>query len=296
MEDVKLKRRVFCIWIVFLFCSAIFFNVRWCWAADAIVLDVNGKVELSSNDQTTLINTGQVLHANDQLKSQGGTARIMFSDGRVLMLEAGGTLQIAIQAKPARPDSVAAKIIKSLGEVTQESQGPTRKAMVRKGVQRIPVIHPCNTAIFPGELTFTWNPFEKLHSLHLALKSLSPPSSYSFSIAPGADAFTLSPDTAKLKPGIKYYWKLTGSDSTGSTYNSRTCWFTILSDEQVATLQKEVHAIENMKDMSTKERDLLTATLYLAYKLYDRVYPLLEAYPDDPGMQNIFEKVQEIRR
>jgi hypothetical protein len=190
---------------------------------------------------------------------------------------------------------VASKLIKSIEELTQESQGPTRKAMVRKGMQtrNIHIISSCNTGIFPEKVVFQWKPLEKLRTLNLAIKSLSPLSSYSLQLAPDSDTFTPTPDKAELQPGITYYWKLTGADETGKTYNSRTCWFTILSGEQVNTLQEELQAIEHMKDISRKERDFLTANLYLAYKLHDWGRPILAAYPDDKGMQAILRKIQE---
>ena len=222
---------------------------------------------------------------------------IMFSDGRIVTLTSGQTLQIIVQAKTDEPDNVASKLIKSLEDLTQDTQGPTRKAMVREGIQtrNIPIISPCNTGILPEELVLKWKPLEGLHTLNLAIRSLSPTSSYSFSLVPGFGAFTLSSDKAKLQPGITYYWKLIGSDATGKLYDSRTCWFTILAEEQVSTLQEELQAIEQMKDISRKERDFLRANLYLAYKLYNRGFPILEAYPNDKGMQKILEKVQKFR-
>ena len=280
---------------VFLYCVMISCCVELCWAADAIVLDVSGKVELIARDRTGLIHSGQVLHADDQLKSQGGTAKIICADGRMLTLEVGKTLQITPQTQTTQPDSVASKIIKSLGEVTQETQGPTRKAMVRKGIQRIPSISPCNTAILPDKKVFTWKPPPQLQTLELVLKPASSSTIFSFPLDSGSGKFTLSADIAELRSGVKYYWKLNGSDKNGRRYASRTCWFTILSDEQVRMLQEDMHVIEEMKDISLKERDFLTASLYLAYKLYDHVSPLLKAYPDDPGMQAILENVQKIK-
>jgi hypothetical protein len=280
---------------VFLYCVMMSCSVDLCWAADAIVLDVSGKVELIGRDQTGLIHSGQVLHADDQLKSQGGTAKIIYADGRMLTLEVGKTLQIATQTQTTQPDSVASKIIKSLGEMTQETQGPTRKAMVRKGIQRIPIISPCNTAIMPDKKSITWKPLPQLQTLELVLKPASSSTMFSFPLDPGSEKFTLSADRAELRSGIRYYWKLNGSDKNGRRYASRTCWLTILSDEQVRTLQEDLHVIEEMQDISPKGRDFLTASLYLAYQLYDRVSPLLKAYPDDPGMQVILENVQEIK-
>jgi hypothetical protein len=297
MKNTKhvLQRRLFWIWLLFLTCSwIIVFDVERCWAADAIVLDVNGNVELHSNNQIIAIQTGQTLQVGDQLKSQGGTATIMFSDGRVVTLASEQTLQITVQAETDHPNNVASKLIKSLEDLMQDTQGPTRKAMVREGARSIPIISPCNTGIFPENIVFQWKPLERLHTLNLAIKSLAPTSSYSLSLTPGSGDFTLSLNKAKLQPGITYYWKLIGSDATGKLYNSRTCWFTILSEEQVSTLQEELQAIELMKDISRKERDFLTAYLYLAYKLYDRGFPILETYPDDQGMQTILRKVQEV--
>ena len=63
----------------------------------------------------------------------------------------------------------------------------------------------------------------------------------------------------------------------------------------MGTLQEELQTIEHMKAISQKERDFLRANLHLAYKLYDRSFPILEAYPDDQGMQKILKKVQEFR-
>lgn len=299
MKNTKhvLQRRLFWIWLLCLTCSwIIVFDVGRCWAADAIVLDVNGEVELHTNNQSIEIQTGQTLQAGDQLESQGGIATIMFSDGRVVTLTSGQTLQITVKTETEHPNNVASKLIKSLEELTQESQGPTRKAMVRKGMQtrNIPIISPCNTGIFPENIVFQWKPLEKLRTLNLAIKSLSPISSYSLQLAPGSGTFTPTLDKAELQPGITYYWKLTGADEAGKTYNSQICWFTILSEEQVNTLQEELQAIEQMKAISQKERDFLRANLYLAYKLYDRGFPILEAYPDDQGMQTILRKVQEV--
>ena len=59
------------------------------------------------------------------------------------------------------------------------------------------------------------------------------------------------------------------------------------------TLQEELHILQERKDISSKERDMLVAGLYLSYKLYDRASPLLSAYADDPGMKGILENIQQ---
>ncbi|WLE95300.1 MAG: hypothetical protein QTN59_11470 [Candidatus Electrothrix communis] len=278
---------------LFLYCLIMSCGIDLCWAADAVVLDVQGQVTVIAGNQTEPVHSGQALTTGDQLQSQGGTAKIIFADGQIRTLEVGKTLQIAAPPQTTQADSVTAKVIRSLAELTHKSQEPTRKATVRAALRRIPVSRPCNTAILPDKIRITWRPLPQIQSLELVLKPDSSSEVTSIALDPRSGEFTLSNDKVQLRPSTKYFWKLRGVDTKGRPYDSQTCHWIVLSDEQMRTLQEELHILQERKDISSKERDVLVAGLYLSYKLYDRASPLLSAYADDPGMKGILENIQQ---
>lgn len=283
-------------WVLPIFLGTIttLFTVNSCWAADAVVLNLKGKVVVAGRDQTRPVYSGQVLQTGEQLQSRGGTARIIFADGTVHTLDVGEKFQITCQGDTSQADGVASRIVRSFGELAHNRSETTRKAMVR-GILRIQVVRPCNTAILPDEKKFIWHPCARLQTLELVLKPDSGTKILSFRVDPESGTFTIPAGKMKLRPGVKYFWKLSGLDKDKKRYDSQTCWLTTLSCEQVDALEKDLKLIREIKDICPRDRDFLAAGLYLDHKLYDHVIALLTPYGNDPGIRAVLDNVTEIK-
>jgi len=275
-------------WICGLF---LIFMLGQALGGDAILLNVANDVEVSTKSGTTKAQMGQSLENGMRVISRGGTATILFADGRTLKLPKDQTLNIESPAS-VKSASTLSRLMGSMSELLSTSGETHVKGMVRgTDDQGIQLLKPCNTAIRSIEqLEFQWVRARGMEKCSIQIKSRDPSFKYSFSVDAESGSARLPKNAPVLTAGKRYYWKLTGArDAAAEPIESELQWFTILEETKAAGLKKDLELIESLNQLEPKDRNYLAGVVLGSYELFSEAIELIKKHPDDPGIKNLLQ-------
>lgn len=258
-------------WIV-LVVSLVLCPVFSCLASDGVIIKVEGDIVVESNDKTIPASLGQTVGKGDTVRSNGGSASILYSDGRIMEVTKGSSLVVA---RGGTDDTLSNRLITAMSETFEEAKDPTIKATVR-GAGNIKSVYPFNSCILPSRVKFEWEAMRGLAPLDISITAGKPEYRYYFR---AKDSGTGLPKEAPaLLPGTRYYWQIREIERVESEpYSSRICWFVILPEETEKELKAASDKIDTMKEHDVHTRALLKASLLISYKLHNDALALLEA-------------------
>lgn len=275
-----------------IFTTLVFFLLAApCFSATGVLLMVKGKVTVKSHGATSPAKTGLRLKPGDRVSSLGGTASILLSDGKMLLVKEGSSFTLPSENAEGSQDALVARLMDTIRETTHRGRGPTIKGMVR-GEKEIALIYPFNSFITSDELHFEWDGIDGLEDITVFLKSPSPAYKYAFKVDPGENKVSLPKEAPPLLPDVRYYWKVKGfGKAQMEPYSSKLCWFSILAQDKTDTMKAEMKRIEKMGDLDDYIRDFLKANLFISYGLYHRAASILkrrlQQSPEDRGMKEL---------
>ena len=279
--------------------SALFFLLlQSAFAAEAILLNVTGDVEVSVSGKTQKAKSGQGIEVGASVISRGGIATILFADGKTKELIADKTVKIEPQNRPDRssPAPFFSRLVTSIAEMTATDKEVTVKGMVRssKEDQRFHLLGPCNTFIQREKLEFRWGQTaEGIGKSSILIKSRNPKFKYSFLVDGTNQRAALPANAPPLEPMVRYYWKITPlAEADNEIVLAELCWFSILSDPEEAKLKKELAAVESLSSLQQEEKDFLTAHLYGSYRLFSEAIGLAKKYPDRSSMNTLLKQLE----
>jgi len=262
-----------------------------CFSSNGVLLMVKGKVTIDSRSDTYPAKTGLRLKPGVTVKSLGGTASILLSDGRMCLLKKGSSFTVPLDKKEGSQDLLVSRLMDTIKETAHSGRGPTIKGMVR-GEKEIVLIYPFNSFIILDELRFEWKGMGGIEEIEVFLKSPSPAYRYSFKTAPGENRASLPKDALPLLPDTRYYWKVKGVEKTeDETYSSKLCWFAILGPGKKETFDSEMEKIDKISGLDESNRKFLKANLLTSYGLYHQAASILkqsfQQFPEDEGIKEL---------
>jgi len=300
-----MRKKYFCgrilVLLIFSFFLVILFGAS-AFSTTGILLRVKGKVNIKSHSGTSPAKTGMRLNPGDTVSSLDGTASVILSDGKMLVVKKGASFTLPTDKEAGSRDTLIAKLMDTIGETALIGKGPTVKAMVR-GEGEVMLIYPFNSCITSDQLRFEWEKIEGVEDVDIFLKSPSPAYRYSFKVEPGKNKATFPKDSLPLLPDTRYYWKVTGSGRTDpEVLTSKLCWFSILGQEKVKKMNTEMTKINTIRNMDENDRDFLKANLLISYGLYHPAAGILKRQlqesPEDKGIKDLliglFKKTKNI--
>lgn len=272
-------------------CLFLISPVSTSFASTGVLLAVKGKVVVDLNGVTQPAKTGLKLNPGDAVTSRGGTASILFSDGRMRWVKQGASFIVPSKGSTGSGDRLALRLINTLQETVQRGRGPTIKGMVR-GLREIPLVYPFNSFVLPHELRFEWAKTAAVTKIEISLKSASPRYRYTFTAMPGKKETFLPKDAPSLVSGVRYYWKVKGYETGESEpYDSKLCWFAVLGKEESAKVERETKEIDALGLPDPASQEFLKANLFISYGLHHLALGILkeslEKYPGDQGMKEL---------
>ncbi|MBW1780584.1 MAG: hypothetical protein JRL30_07575 [Deltaproteobacteria bacterium] len=247
--------------------------------------------------------TGMRLNPGDTVSSLGGTASVILSDGKMLVVKRDASFTLPADSKAESRETLIVRMMGTVGEISRIGKGPTIKAMVR-GVDVVMLVYPFNSCITSDQLRFEWERIEGVEGVEIFLKSPSPAYRYSFTVEPGKNKVSLPKDSPQLLPDTRYYWKVKGTGRTEpEALASKLCWFSILGQEKITKMNAEMSKIDTIRNLDKNDRDFLKATLLISYGLYHRAAGILKRQlqesPEDKGIKELltglFKKTKNFR-
>jgi hypothetical protein len=121
---------------------------------------VKGKVTINSHDETYPAKTGLRLKPGDTIRSLGGTASILLSDGRMRSVKKRSTFTLPKEKTEGSGDRLITRLMDTIKETAHRGRGPTIKGMVR-GEKEIVLINPHNSFIPLGRIMFEWGGYRR---------------------------------------------------------------------------------------------------------------------------------------
>lgn len=262
-----------------------------CLSSNGVLLMVKGKVNIRLHGATSPAKTGLRLQPGVTVKSLGGTASILLSNGRMARVEEGASFTLPEEEGEGGQDTMAARLMDTIRETAHRGRGPSIKGMVR-GESEITPVYPFNSYVTSGDLRFEWAPLEGLEDIEITIKAPSPVYRYTFRPKAGETSATLPEGATALSPEIRYYWKVNGFHKIkGEPYSSKLCWFAVLGGERSEALKREEQKLDAMPGLDEAARAFLRANLLISYELYHSAVSVLKGVldqsPDDEGLKEL---------
>lgn len=284
--------------VIVLVTTLVVFVAAYSMAGSGVVLSVKGDVTVTTGGNKVAAKNGTKLSGGDVVKSNGGTASVLFADGRMKAVKEGGELVVPKDDAKAEPDKMSTKLMAAINETISTGPAPTVTAAVRSDSApgAVPV-YPFNSAVLADELRFEWSGKRAVSGLEIFVKAPSPAYRYSFTVKAGESVATLPKDAPALHPGTTYYWKISDAGSEGKeTEESVLCSFSVLSKDDAAKSSAEMEKlVEASKDLEANAQALVRAYQYLSYGLNHKAIKVLEerlkADPADAAARELLKFV-----
>lgn len=264
--------------------------------ASAVLVDAQGKVEVTISGKTESAKVGTELPDGSVVDVKKGSAQVLLESGAMDGIPANTKYTVGSKAHAGSRTDLGGGIALAMKELAASGEGPTVHGMVKKvgGPQQIRLgakapakglrgIYPVGTAIvLEPTITFKWSEPVGFKNPVLVLEDAKRGRLAVLNLKPGETSFHRSSDKLYLKSGGSYSWFIAervGEDVKGRTARFK---FTVLSDSQIRALGNQKNGIEAMR-MGQDGKDLLIAQTYFGYGLYDdmvnRLTPLYARAP-----------------